>query len=293
MTHRYPLPVFFALACGISWTLWAPLWLPALGIEGLPTIPFHHALGALGPISAAFVATVLEAGLPGGWDLFRRMGLWRGRLPWILIALLAPFAVVAFAILVVWLFAGETPSLAGVGVSREFSQFSVLGVLFYNVISFGYGEETGWRGYALPRLQARHSALVSTLLLTGGWALWHGPLFLYRPGYTRMDAAGIVGWFFSLLTGAVLLTWLYNSSRGSILVVALFHATVDIAFTSDISSPLVVNVIGGLITLWGIAVLLIAGPRYLSRSGKVVTRREDGTSKTAVQDAPPTPSRAE
>ena len=141
-------------------------------------------------------------------------------------------------------------------------------------MSFGYGEETGWRGFALPRLQARHSAWVVSLLLTLGWALWHLPLFFYRPGYTSMDAAGVAGWFFSLLTGAVLLTWLYNESEGSILVVALFHASVDVAFTSRIASPEVVNVAGALITAWGIVVLVAAGPRRLS-SGRqaAVTRR--------------------
>jgi membrane protease YdiL (CAAX protease family) len=163
------------------------------------------------------------------------------------------------------LLAGESPMLADFGRSREFPQFSALTFLAYNLVAFGIGEEMGWRGFALPRLQARHSALGATLLLTAGWALWHLPLFFYRPGYTTLGPAGVAGWFFSLLTGAVLLTWLYNQSQGSIAVVALFHATVDVAFTSSVASPFVVNVVGGLITIWGIAVLLVAGPRDLGR----------------------------
>ena len=270
MSRRHPLATFFALAYGISWALWAPLWLPALGVHGLPVIPYHHALGALGPITAAFLVSAMETGLAGPADLLRRMGLWRGRLVWVAVALLAPYVLLALAVVAAFLFDGESVSLAGFGRSREFSQFSALGFLVYNIVSFGFGEEVGWRGFALPRLQARHSALVASLLLTCGWALWHLPLFFYRPGYTSMDAAGVAGWFFSLLTGAVLLTWLYNESRGSILVVALFHATVDVAFTSDISSPFVVNIAGALITCWGIIVLIAASPRYLARRGKMV-----------------------
>ena len=91
-----------------------------------------------------------------------------------------------------------------------------------------------------------------------------------------MGVACVFGWLFSLLTGAVLLTWLYNESRGSILVVALFHATVDIVFASDISSRFVVNAAGALVTIFGLVVLCVAGPRYLSRKGKVVRSHEAG-----------------
>ena len=270
MSRRYPLASFFALACGISWLLWAPLWLPAFDIDELPIVPFHHALGALGPIVAAFLVSAAETGKRGPLDLLRRMGLCRGRLMWVAVALLAPFALMAFAVGAASVIGGVPLSWAGFGSSREFAQFSALMFLAYNIMSFGFGEEVGWRGFALPRLQARHSALAATLVLTLGWALWHLPLFFYRPGYTSMGVAGVAGWLFSLLTGAVLLTWLYNESQGSILVVALFHAAVDVAFTSNVSSPFAVNVTGGLITLWGIAVLIIAGPRFLSKRGKMV-----------------------
>lgn len=270
MSRRHPIATFFALAYGISWVLWAPLWLPAFGVHGLPVVPFHHALGALGPITAAFLVAAMEAGQAGPADLLRRMGLRRGGLIWVAVALLAPYVLLALAVVAASLLGGERVSLAGLGRSPEFPQFSALGFLVYSIVSFGFGEEVGWRGFALPRLQARHSALFASLLLTLGWALWHLPLFFYRPGYTSMNAAGVAGWFFSLLTGAVLLTWLYNESRGSILVVALFHATVDVVFTSDTSSPSVVNAVGALITVWGIIVLVVAGPRYLSRRGMVV-----------------------
>jgi membrane protease YdiL (CAAX protease family) len=293
LSHRHSLGVFFAVAYGISWVLWAPLWLPAFGIEGLPVVPFHHALGALGPIAAAILVSGAETGWAGPVDLLRRMGLWRGRLLWLGVALLGPLVLLVLAVAVASRVSRESVSLAGLGSSREFPQFTALGFLVYNLLSFGFGEEAGWRGFALPRLQARHSALVATLLLTAGWALWHVPLFFYRSGYTTMGASGIAGWIFSLLTGAVLLTWLYNESEGSILVVALFHAAVDVVFTSDISSDVVVNAAGALITAWGVTVLVVARPGYLSRRGKMVrvtdggavtrlVRRGEGVASTAA-----------
>ena len=278
--RRHPLLVFFALAYSISWTIWAPLWLPAFGVQGLPVAPFHHALGAVGPLSAAFVVSAWESGRTGPRELLRAMVQWRGATHWLAVALLAPYALLAIAITATSLVDGTTVSLAGLGRSREFAEFSAVAFLAYNIVSFGFGEEVGWRGYALSRLQARHSALIASLLLTVGWALWHLPLFLYRPGYTSMSAAGVVGWFFSLLTGAVLLTWLYNESRGSLLVVAVFHATIDVAFTSELAAPRVVSAAGALITLWGIVVLVTMGPRHLSRRGKRVHMpADDRTSK--------------
>lgn len=266
---------FFVLAYAISWLVWAPLWLPSFGFHGLPVLPFHHALGAVGPIASAFIVATMESGSAGPADLSRRLGLFRGRSWWAAVAVFAPYALLGLSVAWASSFGGEMAA-EGFGRSREFPQFSALGFLGYNIVSFGYGEEVGWRGFALPRLQARHSALVASLLLTIGWAIWHLPLFLYRPGYTKMDAIGVVGWLFSLFTGAVLLTWLYNESRGSILVVALFHAAIDVVFTSDISTTSVVNAAGTLITLGGILVVIVAGPRYLSSQGKVIANYGGG-----------------
>ena len=189
----YPLAIFFALACALSWLLWAPLWLPAFGVDGMPTLPFHHALGALGPLAAAFLVSAAETGVAGPADLVRRMGLWRGRLVWVAVALLAPLALLMFAVVGASLVSGERVSLTGLGRSREFPQLSALGFLAYNVVSFGYGEEVGWRGFALPRLQTRHSALVASLLLTLGW----GPGYLSRRGkmvslHDRGEVTGFV-----------------------------------------------------------------------------------------------------
>ena len=71
----------------------------------------------------------------------------------------------------------------------------------------------------------------------------------------------------------MLLTWLFNSSRGSLLVVAIFHATVDIAFTCDAATPPVVGDMGALITVRGIAPVMVK-PRDLSRIGRM--REVDG-----------------
>src|SRR3712207_6537622 len=88
------------------------------------------------------------------------------------------------------------------------------------------GEELGWRGYALPRLLARRSALAASLILGLLWGLWHLPTFyvLGAPQHGLPISA------FLLLTMAysVLFTWIYLHTRGSVLIATLFHSAINL-----------------------------------------------------------------
>ena len=84
-----------------------------------------------------------------------------------------------------------------------------------------------------------------------------------------MNMAGIAGWVLSMLTGSVLLSWFYNSTKGSILICAVFHACIDIPFTADIADKNVMSYMGILITLWGILTIVIFKPKNLSRMQRI------------------------
>ncbi|MDX1910664.1 MAG: type II CAAX endopeptidase family protein [Saprospiraceae bacterium] len=257
---------FFGLACLISWGVWLPLYLPAFGYHGLPVLPLHHALGGLGPMIAAFWMSVREKKQRA---LFTSLYKWRP-LFYVLIALISPFLLNVAASVLVYFRIGQIPDLTVWGTSREFPHWTGITFFLYNLLFFGFGEETGWRGYVLPRLQGKFEALPASLILAGFWALWHLPLFFYRPGYVDMNMAGITGWILSLATGSVLLSWLLNSSGGSLLVCAIFHATVDIAFTSRFSAPDMVAYTGMLITIWGVFTIIRFKPRNLSSGNRVI-----------------------
>lgn len=257
------LLTFFGLAYLISWIIWLPLYGGVFGWSDLPTLPFHHALGGLGPLLAAFITTGIFQGGEGVKQLIKKC-LQVKPLIYLSIALFSPFVLVLLATIINY-FVNHSPiQLSGLFTSKEFPQFNLFTFFIYNLIFFGLGEEVGWRGFALPRFQRTYSALTSSIILTIFWAIWHWPLFLYRPGYTSMDFAGIFGWTFSLLTGSVLLTWLYNSSRASILICAIFHSTIDIAFTADLADKHIVNYMGFLITVWGILTILFFKPKNLA-----------------------------
>jgi membrane protease YdiL (CAAX protease family) len=258
------LIVFFALAYLLSWVIWLPLYLPYFGIHVIKALPFNHALGGLGPMLASLALTFFYKGKEGLLQLMRSLVQVK---PFnlLVIVLIGPFLLLMLSLVLSSSVNSTSLSFHHIGISKEFPDFNIITFFIYNLIFFGFGEETGWRGYALPRLQENMNAFWASTALTVGWALWHWPLFLYRPGYTSMDIYGIIGWILSLYTGSILLTWLYNSSRGSVLICAVFHSTIDIAFTSDVADPNVIGYLGMFVTLWGIAVIFIFKPRYLSR----------------------------
>ena len=257
------LLTYFGLAYLISWTIWLPLYGGIFGLTNLPALPFQHALGGLGPLMASFLTT---------WIFLKKEGLKQllakcfqlKPLIYLAVALFSPF-ILAFIAVFMSYFIDKTPiDLSGLLRAKEFPQFNLLTFFIYNLIFFGFGEEVGRRGFALPRLQNKLNALTASLTLTVFWALWHIPLFFYRPGYTSMGFAGIMAWVFSLLTGSILLTWLYNSSKASILICAVFHSMIDIAFTADLAGVNVINYMGFLITVWGILTILIFRPKNLA-----------------------------
>ena len=261
------LTVYFLLSYLISWLIWLPLYAPAIGLGTMPVLPYHHAIGAFGPFLAAIITTALfdRKALPALLNKCFSLG----NIVMLQVALFAPFLIAIAAITIVGLFGGGSFDFSSIGTSNEFPGWGLLMFTVYNIFTFGYGEEIGWRGYALPRLQQRFTAFTSSLILTVFWALWHLPLFLYRPGYVSMDMAGMIGWLLSLLTGSILLTWLFNTSRGSVLVCALFHATVDVAFTSANMNASVVSYMGAIITIWGILTILIYKGKNLSVNPRV------------------------
>ena len=148
-------------------------------------------------------------------------------MPWsrYVIALAGPF-----------LLAGVTGALAiafdvvkpaSLGDAFGWSTWSAVPLLFVTTALLGgpLFEEVGWRGFLLDQLQRRRTVLVSTVLVAVIWAVWHLPLLISEPTGQRPPLPFLV-W---VLGQAVVLTWIYNTSSGSVLMVILFHAAVNVS----------------------------------------------------------------
>jgi hypothetical protein len=107
----------------------------------------------------------------------------------------------------------------------------------------GYGEETGWRGFALPLLQRRFTPLTAMLLLAAIWAGWHLPMFLVVNSFRGFSAVTVVGWLLGLTAGSIVLGWLYNRSGGSVALVAVWHAGFNMVSATAAATGLIAAIV--------------------------------------------------
>jgi membrane protease YdiL (CAAX protease family) len=153
--------------------------------------------------------------------------------------------------------AGKTlPSAADFGQFSGIPAIGLVGVLL--LIVFGaVGEETGWRGYALPQLQRRFSPLTSSLILAVLWFGWHLPQFFVIATYRNSSPVQYVGFFLGLTCGAVILTWLYNRSGGSILLVALWHGLYNLVSGTQAATGMLAAVVTTLVMIQAVVLIVL------------------------------------
>ncbi|MFB9990415.1 type II CAAX prenyl endopeptidase Rce1 family protein [Deinococcus oregonensis] len=247
---RFALPIFFIVAFGLSWLMWWPILVTPPELRA--TIhPAFHLLGSLGPgLSALMVAAWL--GRNDLMTLVRGLFRWRvGWWPWAF-AILGPVLVLLVGLGVAALLGQPWPPVQALLRVAEYPHLGGVALVLAEVVFYGYGEEVGWRGFALPRLIPRFGPIWASVLLSVPWALWHLPLLLRNETYTSMNPALLAGWFISLLTGAVLMSWLYQQTRGSLLTLAVFHGLLDVVMANEGASQLALAAMGALVTVWGV-----------------------------------------
>ena len=257
------LLAFFVLAYALTWAGWSPLVASSLGWTDTQFTPYLHLFASLGPALAA----VLLASAEGRASLRRlasRLTLAPPR--WIAAAIGAPIALYLVAAGVLLLL-GYSVNLGATGTSTEYPRLGIGTYVVANIVCYGIGEELGWRGFALPRLQRSMSATRASLVVALGWALWHLPLFAFA-GMSSMGLGAATGWFVSIVAGSFLMTALFNASGGSVLAVALFHGTLDVLMTSPTGGPLQI-VMGALLTIAGLTVPFRFGRRDLAPRPRV------------------------
>ncbi len=267
-TSLYVFPwKYFVITFAFSWIIWLPGVLAARGLFELPVPELVLVgIGAFGPFVSAFYMTRRNQGKEGVKTLIKRALNFRIPLGWLAGIFVLHLAVTAAArYLYIWR-GGELPESPVLG-----SPVAII-VLFLVLFFFGgsVNEEFGWRGYALDRIQSKHSALLSSLILGFLWGLWHLPLFFCQNlSQSYMSFWIFLGWTCAL---AVLMTWFHNNNKGNILVALLFHTMGNLSTSifpffnaekgSDQAPFLFATVLYSIVAL---LVVIVAGPKKLSR----------------------------
>lgn len=243
--RQHPLPIFFLLAFAGFWAF--------LALNRVPQFHFWAPfLGVFAPAVAALSMTGADEGETGVRQLLSKLGAWRVPPQWYVVAIGLPLAQALLAIGL----AAAFHKYKGISIEAMRPVLPATWVFFL----FAAGEELGWRGYALPRLFVRWRALYASLILGALHSAWHWPLIL--PSHGLMGDLPLLPWTAAVVTEAIVFTWLYLGTRGSVLLVVLYHGMVNACMLlfNAIDAGWMPWIKSGICIVTGAVLLLASGP---------------------------------
>jgi uncharacterized protein len=264
---RNQIPALVSLAYALSWIGLMPIIRnPRIALQAdlahakNPAILVYVFIGVLGCLWAALIVAGAVGGVSGRYQLLRGYLKWRVGFQWYLAALLAPVVISAVAMGLDLLQTGS----AHLRPVQTVLPFAIVPMYFLTVTRYMFGnfEEICWRASVLPRLQARYSALVSSLVVGIIQGFWHIPFLFVKGHYVQI--IGLPAIVLQSMAMGIVATWIYNNTRGSLLLVALFHAAYDSLSQWQGTD---VNLFYLSIGVWCVAALLLVivfGARHLS-----------------------------
>lgn len=277
--------MFVALTFAVTWAFWVPsaVLFSTGPVETLVRTPLFIGLQTAGAVAPTLVALALArwlGGRPAVADLLGRFRPARNLARWYAVAALT---VPTLTVLAMALRAGVSSeqfvdSEAGLAdMAGEVGWVAAVAllpvILASQLFSSPLLEEAGWRGYALPRLQRRASALVAGMLLGLVWGLWHVPLVV-----AYGDPFG--PYLASIVAHAVLMTWMFNGSGGNLSVMLVAHASINLSL--NVLLPLQAGWVPALVAWAAVAVVVLRyGASDLARRPRY-TGRDTGSDRAAT-----------
>jgi membrane protease YdiL (CAAX protease family) len=261
--RRHPIVTYVAMAYALSWAYWIPL-----AIRGALVTPggsVTHFPGLLGPAIAAYLTTALIYGRPGVVRLTRLLFLVSPPRIRFWLYSLSPVAFLGLGVLMAeW--RGAMPNAKQFAIYSGLPDTFALPLVLLLVLIFnGFGEETGWRGFALGPLQEKFGPLKGALVLALVWAGWHVPSFWIVEGYRSMSVPVLVGGFgLGICAGSIVLARVANRTAGSVLAAALWHFSYNMSSATAASRGIIGAVSTTCVMVWA-AVLVVQELRRGSR----------------------------
>jgi len=148
-------------------------------------------------------------------------------------------------------------ALSGQALPKFAQAGQLITIVILCLFTGALGEELGWRGTALPRLQSRWNALSSSLILGVLWGLYHLPSFLLSG--LPLQNAPLIPFLLGALSLTILVTWTFNHTNGSLIPVFLYHFSFNLILnvTGIISNPALFGLFAGITLVASIIVVVL------------------------------------
>jgi uncharacterized protein len=260
---EFSLLLFFLLSFLFVFVLALPAILYNYGVTAIK-VPFEPflILGSWTPNIAAFLIIAFVFKKKGGISaLIRRWLMWRVSPFWYLIAL-SPLLISALAAGIYHLADGTPPE-----VTEPVSPGLLFALLILALITGAMGEELGWRGFALPRMQSAMSAFTASVILGTIWGFWHLPLWFAGLGWEDMSFTLFT---YNCVAISVIMTWICNNTYGNMMLITIMHLSynfgwnlMNLLWQVPMDQTLIYQAI--LLTVYAVVVLIIYGPGRLSK----------------------------
>jgi membrane protease YdiL (CAAX protease family) len=251
--RQHTVSSYFFIAFGLSWTVWIPMAVTGVRVyqgQAWPT----HILGLFGPMAAALIMSTVVGGVAGARDLLRRMVQWRVSGKWYMLAL-SPVAIYAGAVVTLGILGRGWPNLMDMG---KFSGLPAVAVPVMALLLLGttFGEETGWRGFAVPEMLKTRRFLSTAIMIGLLWTLWHVPLMFVIDNYRQMGIAMFPALTLGIVSGSIVLTWIYRESGGSLLIVAVWHGCFNLVSGTAVASGIPAAIVSAAVMVWAVLILI-------------------------------------
>lgn len=222
-------------------------------------------LGSSAPTISAIIIAYIVDGKKEVKKLLKPILIFKVNLKWYVAAFAVTFLSTVISISYLSLNSIDVPVINLLGVIPMLIMTFVMGPLV---------EETGWTGFALPKLQSRFNALSSNIVLGILWGVWHLPLW-FLPGSAQSSMSF---WLFLVIVVAlrIIMGWAYNNTKGSIFIAILFH------FFFNLGNQIGVELLGlpmnhflylagVILVFYAVCIVIVSGPENLSRKHKKIT----------------------
>lgn len=250
--EQKPFLFFLIFTFAISWITGFPTVFVPGRFEGLSY------LSNFGPALGALIVVGIVEGPDGIKRLICSLFQWRVKFIWYLVVFLGPALTMVTAVTLHYVF-------TGIGLAQSFTEWMsafpqhllmIVSVFIFMMVGI-WGEEVGWRGFALPKLQEKYHPLLASLILGAIWAIWHLPLFFIEG--SQQAEQGMTFFFLATLGYSILYSWIYNGSGENLFMIWLLHSmnNATVSYTMLFFKPLIAEPVFSLAVLGLFDVLVI------------------------------------